>query len=82
MNTICKDEVISEDMVSICGMNRAILDARKALGWSRQVAASYLGISEQSLSRWENGATKKIKPDSYKKLEKVLDGTAKLEDNE
>lgn len=82
MNTTVRNEVINEYMVSICGMSKSILDARKSLGWSRQIAASYLGISEQSLSRWENGATKKVKPDSYKKLEKILDGTAKLEDNE
>lgn len=82
MDIAVRNEVMDENMVSICGMSKTILDARKALGWSRQVAASYLGISEQSLSRWENGATKRIKADSFKKLEKVLDGTAKLGDNE
>lgn len=81
MSTIVRDETMIEDMASICGMGKTILDSRKALGWSRQIAAAYLGISEQSLCRWENGSTKKIRPDSYKKLEKILDGTAKLEDN-
>lgn len=82
MDTAVRENTICEDMVSICGMGKDIRNARTALGWSRQIAAPYLGVSEQSLCRWENGSTKKIRVESYRKLEKILDGTAKLDDNE
>lgn len=82
MDTAVRENTSCEDMVSIYGMGKDIQTARKALGWSRQIAAAYLGISEQSLCRWENGSTKKIQAENYKKLEKILDGTAKLDDNE
>lgn len=82
MDTAVRENTICEDMVSICGMGKDIQTARKALGWSRQVAASYIGISEQTLCRWEIGSTKKIQAENYSRLEKILDGTAKLEDNE
>lgn len=67
--------------VNICGKYKEILNARKALGWSRQVAARYLGVSEQTICRWENGSTKDISAENYSKLESILDGSAKFDDD-
>lgn len=68
-------------MVNIAGMGKNIYKARTELGWSRQTAAAYIGISEQSLCRWESGSTKSIKEASYNRLLNIMDGTAKLEDD-
>lgn len=72
----------TEDVINISGMGKTILKARKNIGWSRQVAAGYIGVSEQTLARWENGSTKFIKQESYEKLEDILNGNAQLEDDE
>lgn len=68
-------------MVNISGMGKDIYRARTDLGWSRQKAAAYIGISEQSLCRWESGSTKSIKEANYNRLLSIMDGTAKLEDD-
>lgn len=73
---------VMENRVNICGIRKDIINSRKALGWSRQIAARYLGVSEQTVCRWENGSTKDISAENYNKLQSILDGSARLEDEE
>lgn len=80
MNSVLDVENAVEEMVSIIGRGKEIKAARKELGMSRQIAASYIGVSEQTLSRWENGATRYIRPESYHRLEDILDGNAKIDE--
>lgn len=65
-------------VVNISEISKDIAKAHKDLGWSRQIAAAYIGISEQSLCRWENGSTKAIKATNYDRLMDIMNGTIKV----
>lgn len=73
-------ENATAEMVNITGRGREIMAARKAIGWSRQTAACYLGVSEQTLTRWEKGSTRYIRPESYRRLEDILNGNATMDE--
>lgn len=73
------NELSPFNMVNISDISHEIRPARMKLGWSRQTAAAYIGVSEQSICRWESGSTKSIKEQNYDRLMKVLDGTAREE---
>lgn len=61
-------------MVNISGLAEAIKNARIGCKLSRIKAGAYCGVSEITFLRWEQGATKSIKEDSYNKLVDILNG--------
>lgn len=49
---------------------KELTEARDALGWTQEELADRLGISEETVSNWERGITKK--PRSLKRIRQVL----------
>lgn len=64
--------------VDISGISEQIKKSREINHISRLKAAAYCGVSETTFVRWEYGVTRKIKQRFYKKLEKIIDGTAEF----
>lgn len=68
-----------ERMVEITKYAQKVKESRKAQKISRIKAAAYCGVSELTFKRWEEGCTKRIKMRVFKKLQKIMDGTAEID---
>ena len=68
-----------ERMVEISHLAKEIRQRREEHKISRVKAAAYCGVSELTIVRWEAGCTKRIKMRVFKKLQKIMDGTAEID---
>lgn len=59
-------------------MHRIFTKGRKQLGLSQELAADVFGVSQSTISRWENG-TLEIPEDAVNRLGEVLRGHARAQ---